>query len=434
MGPHLFRSKSPADDVPPQHCPAPTTSDANKDDTRYSTGSTTSIADVEAGFLPGASSKCQKGYNILGLRHVFSKRRHSSETDSTSEEKPKRALTKSGYANIVLSVVLFGVIIVLLVLEIPHHHTKPFNGVQMITSRWGLPSPSRQKALISWPTDFSRDITPIPVHSHNDYWRRVPLYDALTAGCTGVEADVWFDPSLKDDLFVGHTRKSLTSARTLKSLYINPLLSILKNQNAASNLLTNDTTTTPSSQPNNNKIGIYDTKPSESLTLLIDLKTNPDSTFPAVLQALAPLHEAGYLTTWSPATGLVRGPITVVATGNTKFAAHILSPANTSPLRTIFFDAPLPALSASHPSQQDLAYNTNNSYYASVSFDKAIGGTFYRREGMLRPEQLRKVREQIQGARERGLVSPLHAHATILAPTSVLDCKTSQFLSYHMLM
>jgi hypothetical protein len=32
---------------------------------------------------------------------------------------------------------------------------------------------------------------PVGCHSHNDYWRRVPLYSALQAGCIGVEADVW---------------------------------------------------------------------------------------------------------------------------------------------------------------------------------------------------------------------------------------------------
>ncbi|KAL8802105.1 MAG: hypothetical protein Q9182_004049 [Xanthomendoza sp. 2 TL-2023] len=105
----------------------------------------------------------------------------------------------------------------------------------MITSRWGLPSPSTQKALSTWPTDFSRDITPIPCHSHNDYWHRVPLYDALEAGCTSVEANVWLDTALKDDLYIGHTRQALTRARTLKSLSTDPLLTILNNQNEPTN-------------------------------------------------------------------------------------------------------------------------------------------------------------------------------------------------------
>ena len=44
--------------------------------------------------------------------------------------------------------------------------------------------------MASYLLDITKDVTPIPCHSHNDYWRRVPLYDALRWGCTGVEADV----------------------------------------------------------------------------------------------------------------------------------------------------------------------------------------------------------------------------------------------------
>lgn len=299
--------------------------------------------------------------------------------------------------------------VALLVLEIPRHSHEPKNGVELIVSRWGLPNPTAQRALTTWPTAFSRDIKPIACHSHNDYWRKVPLYDALTAGCTGVEADVWFDPSHPNDLFVGHTRKSLTSTRTLKSLYIDPLLTILNNQNnnpsssSSSRPSPNDTTsTTPTTFPNS-QIGIFDVSPTTSLTLLIDLKTDPLKTFPLVLEAIKPLLDAGYLTTYTPSTrALVPGPITVVATGNTKFAKNILSPANTSPLRTIFFDAPLPALSTTNPSKQDLLYNTTNSYYASVSFDKEIGKPFL---GRMTPEQVWKVRRQVEGAKGMGLVS-----------------------------
>ncbi|KAL9002997.1 MAG: hypothetical protein Q9188_004115, partial [Gyalolechia gomerana] len=269
----------------------------------------------------------------------------------------------------------------------------------MIVSRWGLPSPSAQRGLAAWPTDFSRDIKPIPCHSHNDYWRHVPLYDALAAGCTGVEADVWSSSKLEDDLYVGHDHNSLKSERTLKSLYIDPLLTILNNQNKPSPLFSpNQTSLLPSSiDP---KVGIFDTSPSTSLTLLIDLKTAADTTFPIVLAALQPLLQANYLTTYSTTTGIIPGPITVVATGNTKFTANILSPANTDPIRSIFFDAPLPALSDPNPSAEDLFYSTDNSYYASVSFSKAISRDHFMQ---MTDKQIEKVRKQIQAAKAKGL-------------------------------
>lgn len=81
--------------------------------------------------------------------------------------------------------------------------------------------------LAHYPTDATKDILPIPCHSHNDYWRRVPLFDAIHAGCISVEADVWlFEDS--DELYVGHGTASLTPDRTLSSLYVNPLVDLLE--------------------------------------------------------------------------------------------------------------------------------------------------------------------------------------------------------------
>ena len=57
-----------------------------------------------------------------------------------------------------------------------------------------------------YPTDFSRGNIPILCHSHNDYERKVPLYNTLQAGYTSVEADVWLHDG---DLLVGHTGNSL---------------------------------------------------------------------------------------------------------------------------------------------------------------------------------------------------------------------------------
>ena len=64
---------------------------------------------------------------------------------------------------------------------------------------WGKPGHFGD-GLADYPTDATRDVVPIPCHSHNDYWRRVPVFDAIHWGCTGIEADVWlFD----DELYVG---------------------------------------------------------------------------------------------------------------------------------------------------------------------------------------------------------------------------------------
>lgn len=85
-----------------------------------------------------------------------------------------------------------------------------------------------------YPAELTHNVVPRQCHSHNDYWRHVPLYEALHYGCTSVEADIWFmDMNDEDesDLYVGHSLRSLRHRRTLRSLYIDPLISILDTLN-----------------------------------------------------------------------------------------------------------------------------------------------------------------------------------------------------------
>ncbi|TPR07899.1 hypothetical protein CAN33_0016145 [Aspergillus niger] len=120
-----------------------------------------------------------------------------------------------------------------------------------------------------YPTDFTRGIMPIPVHSHNDYWRDIPFYTGLSKGCISTEADVWL---YNDTLYVGHDESSLTKDRTLESLYINPILDVLKLQNPSSPFVTS---------PTNN--GVFDTSTSQTLYFFIDLKTSGPETLKAAL-------------------------------------------------------------------------------------------------------------------------------------------------------
>jgi hypothetical protein len=74
--------------------------------------------------------------------------------------------------------------------------------------------------------DATRDVVPIPCHSHNDYWRSNPLFDAISAGCTSIEADIWLI-SNDTELYVGHDRGSLSEGRTLRALYLDPIAKLL---------------------------------------------------------------------------------------------------------------------------------------------------------------------------------------------------------------
>ncbi|KAI4234360.1 MAG: hypothetical protein L6R40_006781 [Gallowayella cf. fulva] len=199
------------------------------------------------------------------------------------------------------------------------------DGIHRIISTWGQRG-SIGEGLSSWPTDFSRGILPVPCHSHNDYWRRVPLYSAIEAGCISVEADVWL---FNEELYVGHSLASLTPNRTLASLYVHPLLQILKMQNP---------TTSFHPDGNESQHGVFDTLPEQSLTLLIDFKTSGSALFPYVVRALEPLRSHGYLTHRN-GTNIVNRPINVIGTGNTPFNLVTSNAAN--PHGDIFFDAPL---------------------------------------------------------------------------------------------
>ena len=262
-----------------------------------------------------------------------------------------------------------------------------------------------------YPTDISRDITPVGCHSHNDYWRRVPLFSALQAGCIGVEADVWFiDQNDHQDLYVGHTTSSLTPERTLRSMYVDPLVKILDRQNPITGFHESV------DQPRN---GVFDTDPGQTLILLVDFKTDGALTWPRVVEGLQPLRERGYLTYFN-GEEVVNGPVTVVGTGNAPFD---LVSANSS-YRDIFFDAPLDFLAEDSITKDrkrqavqdgnnlgqglsgtpsDItpdAFNYTNSFYASTSFKDTIG---FPRPFHLTAQQMDSIRAQIRGAHRRGL-------------------------------
>jgi hypothetical protein len=268
---------------------------------------------------------------------------------------------------------------------------------------------------------LTKGVVPVPCHSHNDYWRKIPLYEALYYGCTGVEADVWlFD----NELFVGHDTRSLTTDRTLRSMYVDPIVTMLDLRN-------NGTDGAVSvSDALERKNGIWETDPQQSLILLIDFKNDGEKIYPFVVAQLSALRDRGYLTYYDGASKtVVSGAVTVVGTGN---APYDLITANET-YRDIFFDAPLanlyedPDPSTSHPASETRAettrsvqlsgralgqgavgtnstssFDSSNSYYASVSFKSSIGWVWF---GHLSAAQEKLIRGQILGAKNGGLKS-----------------------------
>jgi glycerophosphoryl diester phosphodiesterase len=97
-------------------------------------------------------------------------------------------------------------------------------------------------------------------HSHNDYEHEHPLLDALQHGFCSVEADVWL---VEGELLVAHDRDKVQPGRTLESLYLKPLRErVVANEGR-----------------------VYRDGP--PFTLLIDFKSEADSTYDALKGVLA---------------------------------------------------------------------------------------------------------------------------------------------------
>ncbi|KAF9691415.1 hypothetical protein EKO04_010671 [Ascochyta lentis] len=227
-----------------------------------------------------------------------------------------------------------------------------------------------------YPTDFTRDIEPKPFHSHNDYWRDVPFYSGLAAGAISTEADVWL---VDGTLYVGHEPSALTKSRTLESLYINPILDTLHRMNPESPFL-----------PDGSSNGVFDTAPFQTLYFFIDFKTAADELWPAVLQALEPLRNGSWLSTYDGKSFSER-PVTVIGTGNTE-----LSDVRKYLPRDVFLDAPLAQLG--EPRYKDLT--SNEAIIASTNFAATFGEI---RKPELNDTQLAKLRKQIDIAHQKGI-------------------------------
>ncbi|WP_295721577.1 alkaline phosphatase [Mucilaginibacter sp.] len=95
-------------------------------------------------------------------------------------------------------------------------------------------------------------------HSHNDYKNNIPFYRAYEKGFGSIEADVY---AVNGQLMVAHDKKDISATRSLKILYINPLIEKLN----------------------------HDTQ--RHLRLLIEIKEDYKAVLPLVIKELKPLEK-----------------------------------------------------------------------------------------------------------------------------------------------
>ncbi|MBX7257041.1 MAG: HEAT repeat domain-containing protein, partial [Candidatus Hydrogenedentes bacterium] len=133
----------------------------------------------------------------------------------------------------------------------------------------------------------SQGIVPLPnAHSHNDYEHVRPLLDALDRGFCSVEADIYL---VEGQLLVAHNRGDVKPERTLQALYLDPLKERVKKNGGR----------------------VY--PGGTSLTLLIDFKTEADSTYAVLRDVLAKYSDV--LTRFTP-DATQEGAITIILSGN----------------------------------------------------------------------------------------------------------------------
>ncbi|TVY86573.1 Altered inheritance of mitochondria protein-like protein [Lachnellula willkommii] len=237
---------------------------------------------------------------------------------------------------------------------------------------------AHQGPLYTYPTSLTQGIIPKAIHSHNDYWRDVPFYTALSVGAVSTEGDVWLFAD-NDTLFVGHEQGALTTARTFEFLYINPILDVLKRQNPTNSAFV--------TSPTHN--GVFDTDGGQTLYLFVDVKTDGASTWPAVVKALEPLRSAGYLSSVNSTT-FTPGAVTVIGTGNTPL--DLIQPLTA---RDYFFDAPIPTLNSTFSNITALVSPIASTDFAA-NFGPVLGTG-------LNSTQLDLLRAQVETAHGKGI-------------------------------
>ena len=148
------------------------------------------------------------------------------------------------------------------------------------------------------------DVAPLErAHAHNDYAHERPLLDALDAGFTSVEADVWL---VDGELRVAHDLEDTRPGVTLRSLYLDPLAE-------------------RRSECGGSVYRGWD----GSLQLLIDIKSDGPSTYAAIDEALRAYPQL--MTRWTDGkvheravTAVISGnrPLADMAAQRTRFAGY----------------------------------------------------------------------------------------------------------------
>ncbi|GAB2730337.1 phosphatidylinositol-specific phospholipase C/glycerophosphodiester phosphodiesterase family protein [Streptomyces bullii] len=220
-------------------------------------------------------------------------------------------------------------------------------------------------------------------HAHNDYEHPRPLFDALDHRFGSVEADVFL---VGGQLLVAHDPEDLDPARTLESLYLDPLAARVKAHHGS----------------------VYrgDRRP---LHLLIDIKTEGASTY---LELDRHLRRYRHLFTTYAHGRVLTGPVTAVVSGDRAARA----PMEAQTVRRAFYDGRLADLGGPAPA----------CLIPLISDNWTLNFT-WRGEGAFPDTERDKLRRVVRDAHARG--QRVRFWATPDAPGAARDALWSELLA-----
>ncbi|KAM0788973.1 hypothetical protein ACM66B_003046 [Microbotryomycetes sp. NB124-2] len=198
---------------------------------------------------------------------------------------------------------------------------------------------------------------------HNDgqslYVNHALLKSSLQDGVSHFVIDVWL---VDGELLVGHDKDNLSSERTLSSMYLEPLQGLLSQSSPRSSFSFTPHHRRRSSTALASLATKYMTRP---LLLLLNLRTDPVTTFQFLLHYLLPLVDASLLTTYyANSAQTEQGLVTVACTdGQDALKAEVASLAP----RYVFLAAML--------DEEDRNWNKEVCTFVTAEMSEVLGAT-----------------------------------------------------------
>lgn len=195
---------------------------------------------------------------------------------------------------------------------------RPFSSILYSTSTDSIPHYTIES--------LTRDVNVKPLHSHNDYWRQRPFFDALSHGCQSIESDVWKftqDYTMETttqsskfshkEVYVGHNQVFLKDNETLNSLYLDPIFDLLLMSNPIITPQSQDLGMNEHESPH----GIFYSSPESTLYLWMDFKTEPIDLYHTIKPLLLPFIDKDYLSYYDKSLNkFIEKPVTITISGN----------------------------------------------------------------------------------------------------------------------